>query len=331
MTTPIIICDDSSFARKQVARSLPKGWDVKITFARNGKEGIEAIEDGKGDIIFLDLTMPVIDGFGVLQYIKSHDLPTLAIVISGDVQDESHKRVMQYGAIAFIKKPVDMEVLSSILDQYGLSDVLTGARVEVDTNVDFYDWCQEISNVAMGRAAHLLSKAISENITISVPRVSLLEPSELSMALSSSTEDSGFHVAIQGFIGSGISGETLLIYNRNDMHEVARLTKYDGKLDKAATYELLTDISNVLVGASLKGLSDQLDVKFSQGHPMIYAARNSSGGIIRDAQLSNKKILTIEFNYDIGVSKIHCNQLMLFTEGGFKVLNRYFECTQALT
>ncbi len=100
MSIPVIICDDSSFARKQVMRALPSGWDVDLTFCENGREAVAAIEAGKGDILLLDLTMPVMDGFEVLTYIRKNDLPTLPIVISGDIQPESHKRVMALGAVA---------------------------------------------------------------------------------------------------------------------------------------------------------------------------------------------------------------------------------------
>lgn len=40
MTTPVLICDDSGFARKQMARSIPDGWDVSISFAGNGQEAL---------------------------------------------------------------------------------------------------------------------------------------------------------------------------------------------------------------------------------------------------------------------------------------------------
>ena len=43
MSIPLLICDDSNMARKQVVRSLPPAWDVDITFATNGVEGVEAI------------------------------------------------------------------------------------------------------------------------------------------------------------------------------------------------------------------------------------------------------------------------------------------------
>ena len=52
MTTQVLICDDSAMARKQMARVLPKNWDVSITFAQNGMEGLEAIKAGKGEVVF---------------------------------------------------------------------------------------------------------------------------------------------------------------------------------------------------------------------------------------------------------------------------------------
>ncbi len=120
MAIPILICDDSSFARKQMARALPKDWDVDISFAENGEMGLEAIKAGKGEVVFLDLTMPVLDGYGVLEVIKANDLPAMVIVVSGDIQPEAQTRVKALGAIDFIKKPTDKEKIVEVLSQYGI-------------------------------------------------------------------------------------------------------------------------------------------------------------------------------------------------------------------
>lgn len=120
MTIPLLICDDSNMARKQVARSLPDEWDVDITFAKDGAEGLKAIREGKGEMLFLDLTMPVMDGYQVLENIRKFDLPSMVIVISGDIQPDARDRVMKLGAIDFIKKPVNKEKLRDVLDRYGL-------------------------------------------------------------------------------------------------------------------------------------------------------------------------------------------------------------------
>jgi len=120
MATPILICDDSSFARKQMARALPKNWEVDITFAENGEVGLEAIRAGKGEVVFLDLTMPVLDGYGVLEAIKANDLPAMVIVVSGDIQPEAQERVRKLGAMDFIKKPTDNEKITQVLTQFGI-------------------------------------------------------------------------------------------------------------------------------------------------------------------------------------------------------------------
>lgn len=120
MATKVLIVDDSSFARKQMARALPDGWEVEISFAENGLQAVESIRQGLGEIVFLDLTMPVMDGYGALEIIKQEDLPAMVIVVSGDIQPEARDRVRKLGALDFIKKPVDKAKATEILTQYGI-------------------------------------------------------------------------------------------------------------------------------------------------------------------------------------------------------------------
>lgn len=120
MSIPLLICDDSLMARKQVAKSLPQGWDVDITFATNGVEGIEAIRAGKGEMVFLDLTMPEMDGYQVLETVKKEGLNAMIIVISGDIQPEAHNRVTSLGAMDFIRKPINPDKLQATLRKFGL-------------------------------------------------------------------------------------------------------------------------------------------------------------------------------------------------------------------
>jgi len=107
-------------ARKQMARTLPKEWDVEITYATNGAEGLDAIRAGKGEVVFLDLNMPVMDGYEVLQTVQQQDLPALIIVVSGDIQIKAHERVKALGALDFIQKPVSADAISNILQDYGI-------------------------------------------------------------------------------------------------------------------------------------------------------------------------------------------------------------------
>jgi CheY-like chemotaxis protein len=67
MTYPVLICDDSALARKQMARSLPTSLNADVTFAIHGLDALEKLEQQTFELMFLDLTMPELDGFGTLE------------------------------------------------------------------------------------------------------------------------------------------------------------------------------------------------------------------------------------------------------------------------
>ncbi|WP_441002194.1 response regulator [Pseudocolwellia agarivorans] len=353
MSTPLLICDDSNMARKQVARSLPDGWDVDISFATNGFEGIEAIKAGKGDVLLLDLNMPEMDGYEVLQAIVEQDLPTLVIVISGDIQPSAHKRVTSLGALDFIRKPVSKEKLTQILSAYGIynasqvdespepiAEALSEkielppvAVAQLDKNIpaqknqidfiesDLRDCYQEIANVAMGRAGDLLARLLNVFVLLPIPNVNLIEVSELSMALSAVEVNESTSGICQGFIGAGISGEALLILNDSSFKDIAKLMNYTQELDENSELELLMDMANVLIGACLSGVSEQLDMNFSQGHPVVLGQHRKISELIATNSSRWRRTLAIEISYNIENYPIKCDLLLLFTEESMKTLN----------
>lgn len=71
----VLIVDDSSMSRKLVLKALPEGFATQITQAANGAEALDAFHDGLAEVIFLDLTMPVMDGFNTLEALKKR-MPT---------------------------------------------------------------------------------------------------------------------------------------------------------------------------------------------------------------------------------------------------------------
>jgi CheY-like chemotaxis protein len=121
MTTPILVVDDSPMARKMLIKSLPSTWDVEVTQAANGQEALDAYRAGKADVMFLDLTMPVMDGYQVLENLQKEGLNSFVIVVSADIQPLAQERVKKLGAMAFIKKPVNPEQIESVLRQYGIA------------------------------------------------------------------------------------------------------------------------------------------------------------------------------------------------------------------
>jgi len=360
MPTKLLICDDSNMARKQLARSLPDGWDVELSFAANGVEGVEAIKGGKGDVLLLDLNMPVMDGYQVLEAILEQDLPTLTIVVSGDIQPEAHKRVKGLGALDFIKKPVNKEKLTEVLLSYGVftkddqqiepvagpivkakpEPIIESVNVKpaplkvspvemsaplsdipLTLSSDLRDCYQEIANVAMGRAGDLLARLLDVFVELPIPNVNFIEVSELRMALKDVEANESTSGICQGFISAGISGEALLILNDSSFKDVASLMNYQYDEDEGTELELLMDLANVLIGACLKGISEQLDIDFSQGHPVVLGQHRKISELIANNASKWKKTLAIEISYSIENYPIKCDLLLLFTEQSMLALN----------
>ena len=321
MTTPILICDDSSLARKQMARALPAGWDVDVTFAADGAEGLEAIRAGKGEVVFLDLNMPEMDGYEVLEAIRKEDLPALVVVVSGDIQPEAHARVTRLGAMGFIKKPIDTDELMGVLEKFGIRPEPAATREEIDIEVSLQDCYQEIANVAMGRAVDQLARLLNAFVHMPIPRVTQTRRGDLRAVLEQISEDDTVSAVCQGFIGSGIAGEALLIFNEASYEDLAELMGYDGAIDRHQQLELLMDMASVLIGACLNGIAQQLDVSFSQGHPAVIGQHVKMRDLLRDEASNWTEALTIEMGYTIESRNISCELLLLFTPDSLDRLN----------
>ena len=120
MPLPVTIADDSTLSRKLIARSLPEEWKLSITHATNGWEALEAWHAGKADLLLLDLNMPEMDGFQVMETLRTEGKHAVIIVVSADIQPKARERACALGAMAFVKKPIDSFQLNSILKDCGL-------------------------------------------------------------------------------------------------------------------------------------------------------------------------------------------------------------------
>ncbi len=323
MPHSIIICDDSGLARKQLARTLPDTWDVDVRMATNGKEALFLLKEQPADLMFLDLNMPVLDGYQTLAAMQRLELHTPVIVVSGDIQPQAQQRVKRLGAKDFIKKPVAQETLQKVIKAIGIDFTSKGAQegnlTQLNIEVDVKDGIREVANVAMGQAGDLLARLLGAFVKLPIPNVNTLEPSDLQMAIFSADMDS-VSVVCQGFIGSKIAGEAVMMFHDSSYQDIARLLKYEGDIDESVELELLMDIANVLIGACLNGIAQQLDVNFSQSHPLVLGQHCQAADLISANKLKWKETLAVEINYKIEDYNISCDLLLLFAEDSIPVI-----------
>ncbi|NUT89646.1 response regulator [Pseudomonas corrugata] len=319
---PLVVCDDSNMARKQVLRALPADWSVSITEASNGRQAMEAIRKGLGQVVLLDLTMPEMDGYQVLSALRTEGLKAQVIVISGDIQEEAVRRVSELGGLAFLKKPFDENELRQTLSRLGLLTKATQAplqhRPTSNTAIHFHDAFRETVNVAIGRAAALIAKVLGVFVQLPVPNVNVLEVGELHMALADAGSSQQLTAICQGFIGSGIAGEALLMFHDSEVADIAQLMQR-----QSADYsdlEMVLDLSSVLIGACLSSIAEQIDVVFSQGHPQVLGQHAAIDELIRVNQTRWKKTLAVEISYSLEGHDIRFDLLLLFTEDSIERL-----------
>lgn len=186
-------------------------------------------------------------------------------------------------------------------------------------NEDRRDCLQEISNVAMGQAGDHLARLLDSFVVLSIPHVAVLSPAEIAMAVTTVDEGKASGVC-QGFIGGGIAGEVMLLFNDTCYNDLAKLMNYQQELNSAIERELLIDATNILTGALLRGIAEQLDVEFSFGPPTILGQGQQLDQLLAAENVRWKDALVIEVNYQIEGYNFQCDLLMVITENSMKRL-----------
>jgi CheY-like chemotaxis protein len=316
----VLICDDSLLARKQVAKCLPQDWDVAVHFAKNGEEAVAALVKGKGQVLLLDLNMPVMDGYETLKAIQKQKLLTKIIVVSGDIQPEAKARVLALGALDFIQKPVSSGELVAVLRKH---NVLALAQEVLTQGLDeaLRDCYQEVTNVAMGQAGDHLARIMNVFVKLPIPNVNLIEVSELHMMLSDIELHEQTSGVCQGFLGDGISGEALCILSDSSFGDVAKILNIQEDVDDQLQLEMLMDVASILIGSCLSGFAKQLDMQFRQGHPIVLGQHQSVEDLIQANKNNWRRTLAIELSYGLEGYNVQCDLLLLFTEDSLDTLN----------
>lgn len=112
----ILVVDDEKVIREGVERAL-SGKGYSIAKAENGERGIEMIKESGFDVVLLDLMMPGIDGFGVLEWIKENEPQIQVIVVTGFATVSKAVTAMKRGAFDFVGKPFTPDYIRIVVDR----------------------------------------------------------------------------------------------------------------------------------------------------------------------------------------------------------------------
>jgi two-component system, LytTR family, response regulator len=114
-TLQVLVVDDEAPARRKILRLLRQEPDVRVVGEAGGAESaIAAIEKHRPDLVFLDVQMPGMDGFGVVQAIPAKEMPHVVFVTA---HDQYALRAFEVHAFDYLLKPFGEERFRTVLQR----------------------------------------------------------------------------------------------------------------------------------------------------------------------------------------------------------------------
>lgn len=126
MIKKILIVDDSPISIRIMKSCIPRDQGYEFHDAADGLAGIEKFREISPDLTFMDLTMPVMNGFDALQEIMKLDPRAIVIIATADVQIKAIARAHDLGAFSVIKKPPIRENVEAAIAE--VESALAGRR-----------------------------------------------------------------------------------------------------------------------------------------------------------------------------------------------------------
>ncbi|MFZ5985947.1 MAG: response regulator [Bacillota bacterium] len=115
MVKRILIVDDSPIIHNLLRKTLESNNYEVCGDARNGKEGVELYKSLDPDLVFMDITMPVMDGLEAARSIKELNKSARIIMLSAMGDEEIVSQAKSIGIDIFLKKPFDdYKIISAI-------------------------------------------------------------------------------------------------------------------------------------------------------------------------------------------------------------------------
>jgi two-component system cell cycle response regulator len=131
-TTPKILVVDDLEENTRLLGHLLESKGFRISVAHDGVEALKSVEENPPDVVLLDLIMPLLDGFQVLEKLKQNpateNIPV--IIITGMSKRDANVRAIELGTHDFIQKPFEPVFLEARIRSCVRSKVLSDQNNE---------------------------------------------------------------------------------------------------------------------------------------------------------------------------------------------------------
>jgi chemotaxis protein CheC len=180
------------------------------------------------------------------------------------------------------------------------------------------DALSELVNIGMGQAGDSLARLFDTFIQLSIPRITLVQPRDVTDVIAALVDASGPIVAVRQAFSSRIRGEAIALYAAGGCDALADLVTYPD----VTSEELLLEISNILVGACVGGLAAQFSLDLSFSPPSILGEHGTLDKLLDIDGLPWQNALLAEVNFRVEDRAFHCHLLTFWPDESIAVLFR---------
>lgn len=192
--------------------------------------------------------------------------------------------------------------------------------IDDDYDNDRQEAIQAILNSAMGSAAKNLSRVIDSDVELDEPRTHWVNKNNLETTLANINLPEQSIAMRQSFRGH-LRGEILILLEHGARHHrLGKVMGYEENMSARNIQELTLELSNILSGACISGLSNELNIKLRFGSPSIISQKTSVNNIFSKRQLQWTDALFMDVSYTVNSISLKTNLILCMIEEDSQIL-----------
>lgn len=185
---------------------------------------------------------------------------------------------------------------------------------------DQRDALQEVVNVGMGTAAAALGAVLESFVSLSVPRIEFVRLEQLGDLAALSGWNDAAGCAIRQAFYDQLEGEVIVLFGSEGQAQLSHKLGYGGDLSSTGDQEPLLDFSNVLVGACMNGVGQQLHLDLSFSPPSVLCVDKPVATALASLTLAVSYALLINVQFVLQDGSFKSQLLILLPEASILVL-----------
>ena len=132
----ILVVEDNT-VNQDIAKNLLEKTGCKVSLANNGQDAVNAVRRSNFDLVFMDIQMPVLDGFEATREIRKFNTAVPIVAMTAHALNEDQEKSLESGMNGHITKPVKVETFYSTIQEYAGSTPTNDSSSTINQTNDF--------------------------------------------------------------------------------------------------------------------------------------------------------------------------------------------------